>query len=207
MKSFAMIALAGAAYGAEIDTKFMEYIVNHGKSYGTLAEYNFRMNLFATADALIEEHNNKNGESYTLGHNLFSDWTDGQRKRLLGYKPLPYPVERNPLPTANKILADSVDWVSSGAVTPVKDQGQCGSCWTFSSTGAMEGINAIKNKTLDSFSEQFLVDCDTLTNSGCEGGNFVEVFGRFARKHKMFYEKDWPYKGVDEDCSTATPSV
>ena len=85
MKAFAM--LAGAAAASQIDTKFMEYISNHGKSYGTVAEYKFRLAQFEKLDQLIEEHNSQNGSSYTLGHNQFSTWTKSEFKRIQGYKP------------------------------------------------------------------------------------------------------------------------
>jgi C1A family cysteine protease len=70
---------------------------------------------------------------------------------------------------ANETVPASVNWINAGAVTPIKDQGQCGSCWAFSSTGALEGIHAIESGTLLSFSEQQLVDCST-ANGGCGGG-------------------------------------
>lgn len=75
----------------------------------------------------------------------------------------------------NKTLPTSVDWVSKGAVTPVKNQGQCGSCWAFSATGAVESITSIATSTLPVLSEEQLIDCST-TDSGCQGGHMVNAF-------------------------------
>merc|ERR1711957_1099695 len=143
MKFFAAAIIGFAS--ANVDTKFMEYVSTHNKSYGTVEEYRFRLAQFAEADALIEDHNSQNGSSFTLGHNKMSDWTSAEYKRLLGYKPL-------------------------------------------------------------SFSEQQLVDCVTLC-FGCNGGNFTTVFSKYATKHGMFLEKDWPYKAVNGNCSQETPTT
>jgi hypothetical protein len=129
MRTFAVIALAGfaAAYTPmdEMDYKFINYVAEHGKSYGTKEEYNFRKSIFAAKDAEMNQINDEQG-SYTLGHNKFSDWTDSEYKRILGYKKIAGIVDRAPEPTDNATVppfTTGVNWVNNGAVTPVKDQG------------------------------------------------------------------------------------
>ena len=125
---------------------------NFGLSYGTQEEFNFRMNQYMIKDAEINEINSNSAHTFTVGHNQFSTWTDDEYKVLLGYKDMPK-VE-NPVAEINDVRADSVDWRSKNAVTKVKNQGQCGSCWAFSTTGTLEGADAIADSQLQSFSEQ-----------------------------------------------------
>jgi C1A family cysteine protease len=102
-------------------------------------------------------------------------------------------------------LADAVDWTSKGAVTPVKNQGQCGSCWSFSTTGALEGAFEIASGNLVSLSEQQFVDCDTV-DSGCSGGLMDNAF-TFAKSNAICTEASYPYKATRGTCAAASCTV
>merc|ERR1719183_1509343 len=98
-------------------------------------------------------------------------------------------------------LTDEVNWVTKGAVTPVKNQAQCGSCWAFSSTGGMEGAHFVASGKLVSLSEEQLVQCST-QNNGCNGGLMDYAF-TYAEKHAMVTETAYPYtsgKGKTGKC-------
>lgn len=100
------------------------------------------------------------------------------------------------------VLPDAVDWRTSNAVTAVKDQGQCGSCWAFSSTGALEGAHAVATGELLSLAEQQLVDCAGLTygNMGCNGGRQSNAF-RYTKSHPLVQEADYPYTATGGKCN------
>ena len=99
--------------------------------------------------------------------------------------------------TAN--LPDSVDWREHKVLTPVKDQGQCGSCWAFSATGALESAYAISTGKLLSISEQQLVDCDNRSD-GCDGGTQESAFHYYTRYHAE-PETAYAYKAMTEPCN------
>jgi C1A family cysteine protease len=125
-----------------------------------------------------------------MGVNKFSDLTDFEIKQMNGLK-IDNNTENRTEIFSEENLADSIDWRSKGAVTPVKDQGQCGSCWAFSTTGSMEGAHFVASGNLLSLSESNLVDCSWL-NHGCNGGLMNLAF-MYAESHPLESEADYPY--------------
>ena len=103
-------------------------------------------------------------------------------------------------------VAEAVDWVTEGAVTGVKNQGQCGSCWSFSTTGSLEGAFEIAGNTLTSLSEQMLVDCDT-TDSGCNGGLMGNAFKWIQANGGLCTEDAYAYKAAKGTCETSCEKV
>jgi len=177
--------------------------VQHGKSYSALEETS-RFGIFAHNYKKILKFNAEN-EDTKLALNLFADLTNAEFKsKMTGsgfYESNSALVQENTVVLDENVwaLPTSVDWRNKGAVTPVKDQGQCGSCWSFSTTGVLEGWNFIKNGQLISFSEQQIVDCDTTTNQGCDGG-WPYLAIQYAGKNGLETEADYPYTAQDGTC-------
>jgi len=180
----------------EEEMAYMRYVTEFGKSYGTKAEFKFRLEQFKKTMAKIAEHHSNDAHKSEVGLNEFSDWTESEYKKLLGYKPSIKAEEPELLDVSN--LKGSIDWRTRGAVTPVKNQGQCGSCWAFSSTGAIEGSNFIANGRLTSLSEQQLVDCSK-QNNGCGGGLMDYAFA-YVKTSPLMTEAAYPYTARDGTC-------
>jgi cathepsin L len=193
----AVVAFASAS--PFVDNEWKEFKVKFGKHYSA-EEDALRYKIFVENKALIAAHNKKfdAGEvTFKMGVNKFADMTTSDTSFLRGYKsPAVKPVGQIYKPKGVKVTAGTVDWRDQGYVTGVKDQGQCGSCWSFSASGSLEGQNFAKTGTLTSLSEQNLVDCDNLS-FGCSGGYMVTAFAYVKNNGGIDTEASYPYQATD----------
>eukprot|EP00824_Muranothrix_gubernata_P020998 TRINITY_DN4297_c3_g1_i1.p1 TRINITY_DN4297_c3_g1~~TRINITY_DN4297_c3_g1_i1.p1 ORF type:complete len:329 (+),score=90.29 TRINITY_DN4297_c3_g1_i1:109-1095(+) len=186
-----------------VRTNFKMFLANHGKVY-TEQEFATRMEIFHANLAKIDELNDQDPTG-VYGITQFADLTEAEFRSLyltLDAHSFPQGLTALTAPPALK-TPDSWDWRDKGAVTDVKDQGQCGSCWAFSTTGNLEGLNYVKNNKLIPLSEQQLVDCDHL-DSGCSGGLPSNAY-QYVEENGIESEEDYPYTARDENCK-ADPS-
>ncbi|ESQ30906.1 hypothetical protein EUTSA_v10011464mg [Eutrema salsugineum] len=195
--------VSGGRSDAEVKRLYETWLVKHGKVQNSLVEKDRRFEIFKDNLRFIDDHNAKN-LSYRLGLTKFADLTnDEYRSIYLGAKMQKNRERRASTRYEARVgdaLPESVDWRKEGAVVEVKDQGSCGSCWAFSTIGAVEGINKIVTGDLISLSEQELVDCDTSYNEGCNGGLMDYAFEFIINNGGIDSEEDYPYKGVDGRC-------
>mmetsp|Transcript_19838 Transcript_19838/g.41226 ORF Transcript_19838/g.41226 Transcript_19838/m.41226 type:complete len:346 (+) Transcript_19838:459-1496(+) len=200
------------------EVKFVDWMIKHDVQL-TGSEFVERLKIFADAEDHINDHN-RSGKSWKMAHNKFSHLTKEEFREAAGLGVnVPKHVESrtgmNPVHTPKGLrgtktkLESSVDWVSKGAVTGVKDQGSCGSCWSFSTTGALEGAYYNKHGDLTSFSEQMLVDCDTY-DSGCNGGLMDYAFQWIQENGGLCKEDDYSYTsgtGTSGTCKSSSCDV
>ena len=136
--------------------------------------------------------------------NHLADLTKDEFKKMLGYNAAlrapRAPVDASTWEYADVTPPEEIDWVASGAVTPVKNQKQCGSCWAFSTTGAVEGVNAIKTGKLISLSEEELISCSTNGNMGCNGGLMDNGFEWIVNNRGIDTEDGWEYVAKEQKC-------
>jgi len=139
--------------------------------------------------------------------NKFADLSTAEYKKLMGLRPRPASVRpKATWPGLKKGLSapTSVDWRTAGNVNPVKDQGQCGSCWAFSAVGAMEvSISIASGLAPVSLAEQELVSCDTKRDDGCDGGDMDTALDWVLDNGGLAPTADYPYTAYDDACDTA----
>ncbi|MCO5590650.1 hypothetical protein L7F22_044623 [Adiantum nelumboides] len=192
---------------------FNSWRANNPRPYdnnNSLDEIAKRFNIFKENVQYIKAHNDQKKSSYWLGLTKFADLTNEEYKAMY-FKgsqsaqnqsgssssfSIPFKFK------SNVRFPSSVDWRKSGAVTPPKDQGLCGSCWAFSTVAAVEGVNQIITDDLVSLSEQQLVDCDREKNQGCNGGLMDYAFDFIINSGGLLTESDYPYMAIDGMCNS-----
>jgi len=213
---FKLITLIGLSFSTSTIDKhwsvFREFQFKFGKGYSNLEELQNRYEIFKENVIKIYNHNNQKNKTFTLEINQFSDLT---REEFIYYYVNGLNNYQNNgcsvyTTSPNIILPSEIDWRQKGAVSSVKDQGKCGSCWSFSSTGAIEGAWSVKKGQLLDLSEQQLVDCAKgikYNSHGCNGGQMEGAF-RYVIENGQCSEDSYPYIANDDGkCKKCQSSV
>jgi len=209
MKSVIALLLCGVAIASalrsetEYQAEYTKFLIQFGKSYD-VEEMFHRFTIFKRNLDLIENHNSlaENGKySFTLAVNKFADQTNEEYRKVLGLRRTGQTAPHNKIPIRShqksklpRATPNAFDWRPLGAVTEVKDQGQCGSCWAFSATAAMEGAYFQSSKSLISMSEQLCVDCVLDGADTCDlGGEPHDCYLQVIQEGGDESEKNYPY--------------
>ena len=202
-KFLLVLVLALVACETDLDSlifqQFQKFIKKYQKKYTSIDEFLARYEVFRrNVMATFKEENSL----YRTGITKFSDLTKQEFAKI--YLNLNYDAMAmaNFDPTIVKVsnaAPAAYDWRDYGRVSPVKDQGSCGSCWAFSTVANLEGLYYANKGVMKTFSEQMLVDCDT-SDSGCNGGLMEYAFTWLKKNGGIMTDTDYPYKGVKSTC-------
>ncbi|XP_020035083.2 procathepsin L [Castor canadensis] len=198
------IALATPKLDQNLDTQWYRWKSTHKRLYGTNEE-GWRRAVWEKNMKMIDLHNeehNQGKHGFTMEMNAFGDMTSEEFRQVMnGFQRQKHKkgkVFQEPLLGS---IPKSMDWREKGYVTPVKNQGQCGSCWAFSATGALEGQMFQKTGKLVPLSEQNLVDCSKPQgNQGCDGGLMDYAFQYIKENRGLDSEESYPYEAKDGTC-------
>ncbi|KAL0908398.1 hypothetical protein M5K25_022892 [Dendrobium thyrsiflorum] len=188
--------------------RFGRFAHRYGKSYRSVEEIRRRFGIFVENLQLIRS-NNRKGFQYTLGINQFADltWEEFRATKLGASQNCSATLKGNHKLT-DAALPETKDWREQGIVSSVKDQGHCGSCWTFSTTGALEAAYTQLTGKEISLSEQQLVDCaSAFNNFGCNGGLPSQAFEYIKYNGGLDTEETYPYRGANGICNFEPENV
>ncbi|XP_010514873.1 PREDICTED: thiol protease aleurain-like [Camelina sativa] len=187
---------------------FSRFAHRFGKKYESVEEMKLRFSVFKENLDLIRSINKKD-LPYKLSVNQYADmtWQEFQRHRLGAAQNCSATLKGSHKVT-EAAVPDTKDWRDDGIVSPVKNQGHCGSCWTFSTTGALEAAYHQAFGKKISLSEQQLVDCaGTFNNFGCHGGLPSQAFEYIKYNGGLDTEEAYPYVGKDGDCKFSSENI
>jgi len=193
------------------DYSFEEYMRDFNKVYST-EEISFRKSLFQSRVTLIKEHNSNPAHTWKMGVNKFADMTLDEQKSFRGFASrMPHLENSLSSPQRAGAIPDSVDWRTKGIVTPVKDQGSCGSCWAFSTTESVESYTCLNTGSLLTLSPQNVVSCTPNPNQcggtgGC-GGATMELGFTYVANNGIALDKDYPYTATNGKCDETIPKA
>ncbi|KAE9543107.1 hypothetical protein AGLY_003018 [Aphis glycines] len=210
---FAISSVSSINLNEVIEEEWGLFKVQFKKIYEDVKEEAFRKKVYLDNKLKIARHNKlyeTGEETYALEMNHFGDLMQHEYTKMMnGFKPSLAGGDKNFtdddavtfLKSENVVVPKAIDWRKKGYVTPVKNQGQCGSCWSFSATGSLEGQHFRKTGVLVSLSEQNLIDCSRkYGNNGCEGGLMDLAFKYIKSNKGLDTEKSYPYEAEDDKC-------
>jgi len=205
--------VAGTTWDQLETYSFGDFVQEFEKAYSPV-EYKYRQAIFEARLADIQRHNADETQTYKRGVNKFCDLTMEEFKKLLGGGKIPKSLSKGSAAPALKssvALPSSVDWRTKGVVTPVKNQGGCGSCWAFAATETIESAIAMKGGKLQVLSEQNMVSCtpnpqECGGSGGCDGAT-AELGFAYVQKMGISSEATVPYRGITGKCVETTKAA
>jgi len=193
---------------ASVDEAWQKHVAGHNLKFKSNQEHEFRKNLFKTADNKIKAHNSIAGNQ-PLAHNKFSTMTDQEKSNVFGFVSTPSAAAQHRSVSFNlqetRALPSSVDLRTDKCMPPIKNQGQCGCCWTFSATATLEFNNCVKTGALTTLSEQQIVDC--AGSNGCNGGNPTAAWNYIVGTGGQDKNSTYPFTGTYGSCKYSASNV
>ncbi|XP_064545962.1 cathepsin L-like [Drosophila montana] len=207
----AIVGCVKASFNADVfDVEWNNFKVDYEKTYQDISEHLHRKQIFKHNKEIIDRHNKRYAageETFEMGINQFTDLLSHEFEAFIlgGLNATVDETEIDLIysPTGNIEIPSSVDWRQEGAVTRVKDQGRCGSCWAFAAVGTLEGQHYLKTGELVELSEKNLLDCTSgkpYYNHGCNGGRATSALLYVKRNHGIDTASWYPYKAKQGHC-------